>query len=61
MIKKNEKKPVRFLDQVKLNDDEYFNTVKSSASCKIEDIVGFTYGAQSSRFWMLRKYLISMS
>lgn len=34
--------------------------MKSSASCKVSDIMGFVYGGQSSRFWMLRKYLISM-
>ena len=41
-------------------DQNFFKIAKSSASCSINQIEGFIYGAQSSRFWMLRKYLISM-
>ena len=41
-------------------NEKYFKIKKSAASCKIDDIVGFIYGGQSSRFWMLRKYLISI-
>ena len=29
----------------------------SSASCLIEDIIGLTYGAFNSRFWMCRKHI----
>ena len=68
MFKDDSKKILRHNDNKKLgtkenfiDDDQYFRTEKSSASCHIDDIVGFIYGAQSSRFWMLRKYLISMS
>jgi len=33
---------------------------KSSASCYLSDITGFVFGAVTSRFWMLRKHLISI-
>lgn len=42
------------LDQIKFVDD------KSSASFHVNDILGFTFGALSSRFWMLRKHINSM-
>ena len=31
--------------------------MKSSSSCKLEEIRGILYGGISSRFWMLRKHL----
>jgi len=34
--------------------------VKSSSSCLISEINGIIFGGQSSRFWMLRKHIISM-
>lgn len=42
--------------------DEAFDykKVKSQASCRLEDIKGFTFGGFSSRFWMLRKHINSM-
>ena len=43
-----------------INNDDFFKVEKSSSSCHVDDIIGFVYGAQTSRFWMLRKYLISM-
>jgi hypothetical protein len=33
----------------------------SSASCNIDDIEAIIFGGQSSRFWMLRKCINSMS
>lgn len=33
----------------------------SSASCKLSEIRAFIYGGFSSRFWMLRKHINSMS
>lgn len=56
IIRKNTKN----FDKQILNNKKLFKEEKSSASCKVSDIVGFIYGGQSSRFWMLRKYLISM-
>lgn len=57
---KNTGNDIGFMSGNGLKDDDHFKIVKSSASCKIDDVIGFIYGAQSSRFWMLRKYLISM-
>ena len=33
----------------------------SSASCKIKNIKSILFGGQSSRFWMMRKYINSLS
>ena len=42
-------------------DDEYdYVEKKSHASCKIDEIKGFTFGGYSSRFWMTRKHINSM-
>ena len=41
-------------------DGIQFKDSKSSASCKISEIKGFTYGGVSSRFWMLRKHINNM-
>lgn len=35
--------------------------MKSKASCKLKEITSFLYGGFSSRFWMLRKHVNSMS
>jgi hypothetical protein len=35
--------------------------VKSSSTMKLKDITSFMYGANSSRFWMLRKQVNSIS
>lgn len=43
-----------------LNEQLIYKKVKSSASCKINSIKGVTYGANSSRFWLLRKHINSM-
>ena len=42
-------------------DDVTFKESKSSCSCKIDEIESFMFGGQSSRFWMLRKYINSVS
>ena len=34
---------------------------KSNASCKLKSIKGIMYGGISSRFWMLRKHINSLS
>ena len=47
----------RYKDRV-LQNEHYFKTVKSFVSCKISDIKGFIFGGMSSRFWMLRKFII---
>ena len=33
---------------------------KSNGTCNVDDIEGFIYGANSSRFWMMRKHINSM-
>jgi hypothetical protein len=38
-------------------DELQFEETKSSASCKIEDIVSFVYGGLTSRFWVHRKHV----
>ena len=42
-----------------LEDLTEYRESKSSASCYIKDITGIIYGGQSSRFWMMRKYINS--
>ena len=41
--------------------DENVHYIKgeSNATCRIDEIEGFIYGASSSRFWMLRKHVNS--
>lgn len=34
---------------------------KSTSSFQFDDILGFTYGPMSSRFWMLRKLTLNMN
>jgi len=41
-------------------DELEFSDIKSSASCKIEDIMGFVYGGLTSRFWVHRKHINAM-
>ena len=43
-----------------LNEQLIYKKVKSSASTQISKIKGITYGASSSRFWLLRKHINSM-
>jgi len=38
-----------------------FNYEQSSSCMKLKDIKGIIYGGLSSRFWMLRKHMISNS
>ena len=42
-------------------DDLKFKEVQSAGSCSVKDIQNFIYGGMSSRFWMLRKHIITMS
>jgi len=42
-------------------EDVTFELSPSSSSCKISDIIGFVYGGFSSRFWMFRKHIMSMT
>ena len=37
-----------------------FKTTKSNSSCRVSDILGITFGACSSRFWLFRKHIISL-
>jgi hypothetical protein len=41
-------------------DDIQFKETKSKGSIKIKDIQNIIYGGMSSRFWMLRKHIISI-
>ena len=43
------------------NERYEFEKVKSSASCKFENIQGFVYGPTVSRFWVSRKHINSMA
>ena len=43
-----------------IDEDYDYVKVKSTSSCKLVDIKGFTFGGFSSRFWMLRKHINSM-
>ena len=33
---------------------------KSNATCEVDEIEGFIYGASTSRFWMMRKHVNSI-
>ena len=37
-----------------------YKKLDSNATCLVEDIEGFVYGASSSRFWMMRKHINSI-
>lgn len=41
--------------------DPYFKPVKSKCSCNIREINSFIFCGLSSRFWLQRKHIISMS
>ena len=56
-MKKNETGVV--LDENFKEGVDYY-VKKSSASCRLDEIEGFLYGGLSSRFWMLRKHMISL-
>ena len=45
----------------KLPKNRFVTYEKSSSSCEFSEIQSFTYGGTTSRFWMLRKHLISES
>lgn len=38
-------------------DGVAFKETQSSSTCKVNDIESFMFGALSSRFWMLRKFI----
>jgi len=38
-----------------------YSLKQSSSSCKLSDIQGFIFGGLTSRFWMLRKHINSLS
>jgi hypothetical protein len=42
-------------------EDKEFNLKVSSASFHLNDVIGFIFGGQSSRFWMLRKHMINLN
>lgn len=43
-------------------DDEFeYTCSKSKTSCNVSDIKSFVFGGFSSRFWMLRKHINSLS
>jgi len=44
-----------------LTDRENFTNFKSSSSCWVDSIQGIVYGGMTSRFWMLRKHINSLS
>jgi len=41
--------------------EKKFKQKESAASCEIDEIQAFIFGGTSSRFWMLRKHINSMS
>ena len=44
-----------------INNVKDFVLDNSSSSCYIDDIEAFVYGPFTSRFWMLRKHIITMN
>ena len=61
LIQSTMKKGDKFLlDDIQIDDPNY-RLVKSTSSCRLEDILGFVYGGSSSRFWMFRKYTNNLS
>ena len=47
---------------IKIREDNLrFKKMKSLASCKISDIEGFIIGPNSTRFWMMRKHINSLT
>ena len=45
-------------DEAEVANEKYVYH-KSCASCKFSELKGFIYGGISSRFWMMRKHIIS--
>ena len=41
--------------------EKMFSLKKSSSSFRLSDVTSFTFGPFVSRFWMMRKHIISMS
>jgi hypothetical protein len=60
-INKNQSLVVDYMSEESMSERENFKNVKSSTSCCVEDIVGFTIGGISSRFWLLRKHINQMT
>lgn len=52
--------PDKYKDK-ELEKDPDFESVKSSASCRLSDIEGILFGGSNARFWMLRKHFNSMT
>ena len=48
------------MDEV-TNKRKLYSLRVSSSSCRLDDIQGFVYGGMTSRFWMLRKHINSLS
>lgn len=52
-----------YVDEEELKNQiktDQFKLKESDASCSLDEIQGFVYGAVNSRFWMLRKHMNSM-
>jgi len=43
-----------------VNEKELNRLNSSSATCHLSEIENFIYGASTTRFWMLRKHIISL-
>lgn len=50
-----------FFDDQNYKDANVYSAHRSKASFNINEIEGLIYGGFSSRFWMLRKHIISLS
>ena len=46
--------------QLQLNENFAYERIKSKTSTPIKDISAFLFGPSGSRFWLLRKHIISM-
>ena len=46
---------IKKLTKEEIELDDNFYSKESSCSCDIDQIKGFIFGAQHSRFWVLRK------
>lgn len=44
-----------------MKNDLGYKEFKSSASCKLKDIKGIIFGGLSTRFWMFRKHINTLS
>ena len=45
---------------LKQQESPEYTLKESSSSFHLKDVIGFIYGGKSSRFWMLRKHVISL-